>query len=108
MPSADGFGLARKAWDAYVLRSSKVFTPPLEAIAGKQIRTLAGTAVMDLVGFWVLWHMYGGFEGLEKELGLSKATIWRRVAAFRKAFGAHPDEFEFPGITIDLTRIPTH
>ena len=61
----------------------------------------------DLVGFWVLWHAEGGFEGLRR-LGMSETTIWRRVRAFRDAFGAHPDDYEFPGITIDLERYWYH
>lgn len=55
----------------------------------------------ELVGFWVLWQAEGGFEGLQR-LGMSETTIWRRVRAFRDAFGAHPDDFALPGVTVDL------
>ena len=34
--------------------------------------------------------------------GMSRASIYRRIKLFRIAFGAHPDEFEMPGITLDL------
>lgn len=57
----------------------------------------------DLIGFWLLWHAEGGFEGMQR-LGMSDTTIWRRIRAFRDAFGAHPDDFEMPGVTIDLER----
>ncbi len=35
-------------------------------------------------------------------MGMSRASIYRKVKLFRIAFGAHPDEFEMPGITLDL------
>ncbi len=53
------------------------------------------------MGFWLLWHLQGGFEGLQ-HLGMSRSAIYRRIASFRRTFGAHPDEFPFPGVTIDL------
>jgi len=59
-----------------------------------------GEIVEDLIGFWVMWHLYGGFEGLQR-FGMHQSTIWRKVARFRKVTGQHPDEFEMPGISID-------
>jgi len=44
----------------------------------------------------------GGFEGLQKNLGMSRSSIYRRVSQFRAAFGEHPDVFEFPGVTVDV------
>jgi hypothetical protein len=38
-----------------------------------------------------------------RRIGMSRATIYRRIKTFRLALGAHPDEFEMPGITLDLT-----
>jgi hypothetical protein len=49
----------------------------------------------------VMWHLEGGFDGLRK-LGMSRSAIYRRINGFRSAFGEHPDEATFPGITIDL------
>jgi hypothetical protein len=57
--------------------------------------------VEDLVGFWLLWHLEGGFAGLQ-EMGMSRSGIYRRVQAFRTVFGAHPDTFDMPGVSIDL------
>jgi hypothetical protein len=56
---------------------------------------------IDLTGFWLMWHLEGGFEGL-RALGLSRASIYRRVKLFRMATGKHPDEYTMPGVTIDL------
>ena len=99
MPSPEGQGLARsrwsRAWDAYAGAVNR--TPVVQSAT----RWLAGRKVEDLVGFWLLWHLEGGFEGLQR-VGMSRSAIYRRVAAFRSAFGVHPDEFVFPGVAIDL------
>jgi len=57
--------------------------------------------VTQLVGFWVMWHAYGGYQGLI-DLGMAPTTVYRNVKAFRTLFGQHPDEFEFDGLSIDL------
>ena len=54
-------------------------------------RSLASGST-DLVGFYVLWHLYGGFDNLE-EYGFHQATLYRKINRFRQAFGQHPDEF---------------
>ena len=55
----------------------------------------------DLLGFWILWHLYGGFEGLQ-EFGYHRATIYRKIKRIRpQVFGVHPDEFTMTGVTID-------
>ena len=51
----------------------------------------------ELIGFWVAWHMAGGFAALE-EGGWRRATIFRKVRRFRARYGAHPDDYSFsPG-----------
>jgi hypothetical protein len=60
-----------------------------------------GRVTEGLVGFWLVWHLEGGFEGVRK-LGMSRSAIYRRIAMFRRVFGQHPDEFEMPGVTIDV------
>ncbi|MFL5736414.1 MAG: hypothetical protein ACJ76P_03640 [Actinomycetota bacterium] len=73
--------------------------PFLEPLADR-----ASVAIVnDLVGFWLMWHLEGGFDGLER-LGMHRATIFRKVSRFRKFFGDHPDEFRFPGVSIDLRK----
>jgi len=56
----------------------------------------------ELVGFWVAWHLAGGFANLERG-GWHRATIFRKVRRFRAAYGAHPDEYVFPWIELDLS-----
>ncbi len=101
MPSPEGNGNAagrwRQAWDAYSRAVNRVAMPVVEPLAVKY----AGRVVEDLVGFWLLWHLEGGFDGLQK-LGMSRSAIYRRIASFRKHFKSHPDDFTFPGVTIDV------
>lgn len=105
MPSSEGQGIARsrwqRAWDAYASTVQKVATPVLEPAIRPVAVWLAGRWTEELVGFWLVWHLEGGFEGLQ-QLGMSRSAVYRRVQMFRKVFGAHPDEFSFPGVTIDV------
>jgi hypothetical protein len=55
----------------------------------------------ELIGFWVAWHMAGGFDNLERG-GWHRATIFRKVRSFRTVFGVHPDEYAFPWVALDL------
>jgi len=95
MATPEGKGIARRAWDGYV--KAVKGAPGVSTLAGK----LAVPVALDLTGFWLLWHLEGGFEGLQA-MGMSRASIYRRIKLFRIAFDAHPDEFEMPGITLDL------
>src|ERR1035437_7566217 len=97
MPSPEGRGIARAAWEAYARAVNRTLGPPLRPM----IRDVSTTVVADLIGFYVMWHLLGGFEGL-RELGMSRSAIYRRVSAFRSAFGVHPDEADFPGINLDV------
>ena len=97
MESPEGRGFARRAWDAYAKAVGKVTTPVLRP----WVEMYAAGSIADLIGFWAVWHLEGGFEGLQR-MGMSRASIYRRVKLFRIAFGAHPDEFVMPGITLDI------
>jgi hypothetical protein len=97
MESPEGRGVARRAWEAYVGTVRKVTDPALRPL----VQRYAAGSVVDLIGFWVVWHLEGGFEGL-LAMGMSRASIYRRIKLFRIAFGAHPDEFVIPGIVLDL------
>ncbi len=98
MPSQDGTGKARAAWDAYVAAVGKVAqTPPVKT----GIEQYAAATVVDLFGFWLWWQLEGGFEGLRR-MGMSRSAIYRRLKAFRRYYGVHPDDFELPGVTIDV------
>jgi hypothetical protein len=97
MESPEGKGIARRAWDAYASAVTRASRPAVEPLA----RKLAVPVGVDLMGFWLAWHLEGGFEGLQ-QLGMSRSSIYRRVRLFRAAFGVHPDEYRMPGITLDV------
>lgn len=105
MPTPEGHGIARSrwhsAWDAYVRTVNKVAGPVMDPVIDPAVRKIAGKMTADAVGFWLMWHLEGGFEGLQR-LGMSRSGIYRRINNFRRIMKAHPDEFEFPGVTIDL------
>ena len=100
MASPEGRGLARRAWEASAnaVRSS----PVVESLA----RRLAAPVAMDLSGFWLLWHLEGGFEGLQR-LGMSRSSIYRRISMFRETMGVHPDEYDMPGVSLDIKAYQT-
>jgi hypothetical protein len=100
MPTHEGRGIAKRAWDAYVKAANRVGRPVLDPVLSPIANRLAPSLVVDLVGFWLTWHLYGGFEGLER-LGMHRTTIYRKVSRFRQVFGVHPDEWEFPGVTVN-------
>ena len=101
MESPEGKGIARRAWDGYAGAVGKVAAPALKPLVQPLVHMYAAGSMVDLVGFWVVWHLEGGFEGLQR-MGMSRASIYRRIKLFRIAFGAHPDEFVMPGIELDL------
>ena len=65
-------------------------------------KRVGAASAVDLMGFWLVWQTEGGFEGLRR-LGMSRSAIYRRITLFRKFMGIHPDEYEMPGVTIDVT-----
>jgi hypothetical protein len=102
MESPEGKGRARRAWDAYAKAVNKAAGPVTEPFA----RKAAVPVMMDLAGFWLLWHAEGGFEGLQR-IGMSRSSIYRRVSLFRKLMGVHPDEYEMPGVTLNIVKYQT-
>lgn len=108
MPSPEGEGRARtaleKSWDTFHSANKSINKPLLAAFPELKtiLRGWVNSTMFDLFGFWMAWHLVGGFEGLQKNLGMSRSSIYRRVSQFRAAFGEHPDVFEFPGVTVDV------
>ena len=100
MPSPEGNGRARsrfqRAWEAYV----KALDPVSRPVAV----VLARTLTFDLMGFWLTWQLHGGFEGMQRDLGMSRSAVYRRVSAFRRATGKHPDDFSLPGVTFNVPK----
>lgn len=108
MPSPEGEGRAKHAledaWDAYHSANKAINKPLLATFPWikKALAGYTGSATIDLFGFWLVWRLFGGFEGLQQHLGMSRSTIYRRISSFRAVFGEHPDVYEFDGISIDV------
>ncbi len=100
MASPEGKGIARRAWNAYA--GAVKAAPGVETLS----RKIAIPLTLDITGFWLLWHLEGGFEGLQR-LGMSRSSIYRRISLFRRALGVHPDEYEMPGVKLDITKYQT-
>jgi hypothetical protein len=101
MESADGQGIARRAWESYARRTNQALEPAMRSVLGPAAKKLGASAAVDLYGFWLCWHLEGGYEGL-RGIGMSRSAIYRRIKVFRTMTGKHPDEFEMPGVTLNL------
>ena len=97
MPSAEGQGRAKDAFDRFL------DAHPEWAERIPKARAFGVKSSISLIGFWLSWHVYGGFEGL-RSIGMPETTIWRYVRNFREGFGVHPDEYEIKGIDFDVVR----
>ena len=97
MPSPEGKGIARRAWEQYAAAVNHVAGPAVQPLAER----IAAPMAVDLVGFWLIWHLEGGFDGLRR-IGMSRSSIYRRIKLFRRAYGVHPDEFVLAGVHLDL------
>lgn len=100
MPSPEGAGRARRAWDAYARAVDKVTRPLLTPA----VKPVARELTFDLMGFWLAWHLEGGFEGLTdpNKLGMSRSAVYRRITLFRRLTGSHPDEYRLPGVAVSV------
>ena len=109
--SAEGGRVAVSRWAGYHHNLdedvvAQAFSSPAQSMEelDPEIRdALASDALerSELIGFWVAWHLAGGFDNLERG-GWHRATIFRKIRRFRATYGAHPDEFIFPWIQLDL------
>jgi hypothetical protein len=94
--SSEGTGRAHRAWDAY----AQVVNRATPAAVDRAVERLAKSWTEELLGFWLCWHVYGGFEGLERA-GWERRTIFRRLRRFRLVFKKHPDEYSVVGVDVD-------
>jgi hypothetical protein len=60
----------------------------------------------ELLGFWLAWQRAGGFAALEAA-GWHRATIFRKVRAFRDHFLIHPDDYRPSWIRLNLPKVWT-
>lgn len=107
MPSPEGEGRAKSALESAYETYYKVNKATNKRLFGafpelrQMLRGYAGARLLDLIGFWLMWQLCGGFENTQKALGISKSQMYRRIAQFREAFGEHPDVYKFEGIELN-------
>jgi hypothetical protein len=94
--SVEGKGFARRAWEAYARKVNQLALPIFKPLA----ENYGASQAADLIGFWLVWQLHGGFAGLQ-ELGMHETTIHRKINRFRTVYKQHPDEFQLPGVSID-------
>lgn len=100
MPSPEGRGRARRAWDAYANAVNADARPVLTSA----VKPVARVMGFDLMGFWLAWHLEGGFDGLTDpdNLAMSRSAVYRRITLFRRVTGQHPDEYRMPGVALSV------
>jgi hypothetical protein len=103
MPSPDGMSIAKDAFK----KAWSIYAKALEPVTSRVASPIGQAVTFDMYGFWITWHLLGGFEGLQKSpqeggLGMSRSAVYRRIQMFRKATGKHPDEFTLPGVSINV------
>lgn len=72
-----------RAWVGY----RGMVDPIMEPLA----KGISISMVSRLMGFFVSWHLFGGFEGL-KSAGWSRVTIWKNRGQFEHAFGVQVED----------------
>ena len=103
MDSAEGLGRARKRFEKALEPGFDFLDRTLGPIVEPHLIPIAARIEAGLMGFWLMWHLHGGFEGLQT-FGMSRTTIYRKIKLFRTVTGKHPDEFEIPGVRIDVKK----
>lgn len=101
MDSQEGLGIAYRAWRKYVDLVGKGTKKVPATYWDRVLRPYGIRTATDMMGFWLAWHLHGGFEGL-LQMGMPRRTIYRHISRFREVTGVHPDEFTLDGVTIDV------
>ena len=88
MPSPEGEGRAKDALESAYETYYKANKSVNKRIFGAfpELRTMlrgyTSSRLFDLFGFWLMWRLVGGFEGMQKSLGVSRSGMFRRIASF--------------------------
>lgn len=54
---------------------------------------VARNTVQRLLGFWVLWHLYGGIKAGVAAGAMAESSAYRQKAEFLEVFGMEVEEF---------------
>lgn len=61
----------------------------------------ARSTVQRLLGFWLMWQLFGGRQGLFDAGAISHSTCYRQENEFRRVFGAEVGDWA-PGLAAAL------
>ena len=75
-----------------LITTAKQYERLIKRMFGGAASQIAGHQVKRLTGFWALWHMLGGDDGL-RLVGITDRHIWRTHKEFKAMFGVAVDEF---------------
>jgi hypothetical protein len=115
MDSLEGLGVARARWKNFhdaipdevyeTITERRGDETQLDELPSWVLDDVSEAVIEDseLLGFWLAWHLAGGFANLERA-GWHRATIHRKIRRFRNRFGRHPDEFRLPWLRLDLNK----
>lgn len=95
MDTPEGLGRARRVWTGW----SESVGLERPAAWDRAFARVGEKHMMGMFGFWMTWHLFGGFEGMRRA-GWSRATIYRHLKRFRTEMGVHPDEYQLNGVDI--------
>jgi hypothetical protein len=113
--SLEGSGLARARWKAFhdgveadvweEISIAEADRATSDEVPWEALQEINDSVIeeSELIGFWVAWHLAGGFVELERA-GWHRATIHRKIRHFRTFFGTHPDEYRHPWLKLDLEK----
>jgi hypothetical protein len=59
----------------------------------QSVGRFAGYKLQRLLGFWFVWHTFGGLNGTAAALQLTKAGLHRQRHEFLEAFGVKVEDF---------------
>lgn len=64
-----------------------VLEAALGSLLGPAANRLSGTHVQRLLGYWVMWRVFGGRDALIEQGIMSQSAAYRNEKEFREAFG---------------------
>ena len=75
--------------------SALTFFADLGKAAGLEplAKEISGRVVQRMVGFWVMWHLAGGFDGLIATGWLSRTAVYRSRGEFHRIMKVEVENF---------------
>lgn len=71
-------------WDTYL--------SVVESVVGGPAAQVGASTVTRLLGFWLTWHLFDGYDGM-RTIGWSQPGLWKNRMQFRQVFGVEVEDF---------------